>query len=80
MDRIEKALGKLTGEEREKLKEVLIKIKLGNFKNLDLKKLKGRENIFRARQGEMRIIFSKKENTIRISALERRSDTTCKNN
>lgn len=80
MDRIEKALGKLAGEEREKLKEVLIKIKLGDFRNFDLKKLKGRENVFRARKGKMRIIFSKQEDIIKIIALEKRSDTTYKKN
>ena len=80
MDRIEKALGKLTNGEREKLKEVLMKIKLGDFRNLDLKKLKGRENVFRARKGRIRVIFFKQENAIKILALEKRNDTTYKNN
>ena len=57
MDRIAKELGKLTEKERGKLKVILNKIQQGKFLGLDLKKLRGREDVFRARKGSMRIIF-----------------------
>lgn len=76
MDKIEKALQKLNQEERQKLKDILNKIKTGNLAELDLKKLQGREDIFRVRKGKMRIIFCKTRNSIKILSIERRSDTT----
>lgn len=76
MDKVSKVLQKLNQKERQILKEILMEIKGGNMKGLDLKKLKSRENIFRVRKGKMRIIFYKKENSIRILSLERRSDAT----
>lgn len=61
MDKIAKALGKLSEEERKQLKGLLLAIKVGNLKKLDLKKLKGRDNIFRVRKGKLRIIFLKNQ-------------------
>ena len=46
MDKIEKALNKLSPKERQKIKEILLQVDRGNFKGLDLKKLKGRDDIF----------------------------------
>lgn len=76
MDKIEKELQRLSREERQRVKEILIKIKSGDLQDLDLKKLKNRENIFRVRKGKMRIIFYKKDDSIRILSLERRNDST----
>lgn len=76
MDKIEKVLRKLNRQERQKLKEILAKIKFGDFEALDLKKLKGRENIFRVRKGKIRVIFYKEGSIIKILSLERRSDST----
>jgi len=76
VDKIEKALQKLNQEERQTLKTVLCKLKSGDLENLDLKKLKGKENIFRVRKGKMRIIFCRRENSIEILSVERRSNTT----
>jgi len=47
MDRIKKALNKLSFREKQKLKKILIQINTGDFQNLDLRKLKGESNIFR---------------------------------
>lgn len=77
MDKIEKALQKLTPEEQEIVKEILIKLKNGQFKSLNLKKLKGRNDIFRIRKGKIRIIYQTgPTGQISILAIERRSDTT----
>jgi mRNA-degrading endonuclease RelE of RelBE toxin-antitoxin system len=76
MDKIAKALKKLTGKEREAIKEILAKIKNQQIGNLDLKKLKGREDIFRVRKGEMRIIYrTNKTGNIFILSIEKRNDT-----
>ncbi len=74
MDKIEKALKKLSAQEKKRLKTILEKIKSGNFTNLDFKKLKGKDNIFRVRTGKIRVIFMKKDKSILILAIERRSD------
>ncbi len=79
MDRIEKALGKLSEKEKSKVKEILRKTKEGNFDGLDIKKLKGRDNIFRVRKGSIRIIYRKDaKQKIFVLAIERRSDKTYK--
>ena len=79
MDKIEKALQKLSGKDRKKIKEILARLQAGSFKNLDIKKLKGRNDIFRVRKGELRIIYRLSENKeIYIMAVERRSEKTYK--
>ena len=76
MDKIKKALNKLSLKERKKIKEFLIQIDTDDFKDLDLKKLKGRNDIFRVRKGSIRIIFRKKDDVIKILSIERRSSKT----
>lgn len=76
MDRITKALQKLTPKEKKLFKEILIQIKAGNIFLFDIKKLKGRDDIYRVRKGDMRIIFRKIKGSIKILALERRSSKT----
>ncbi|MEK7626543.1 MAG: type II toxin-antitoxin system RelE/ParE family toxin [Patescibacteria group bacterium] len=77
MDRIAKELGKLTEKERGKLKNILGRIQQGKFLGLDLKKLRGREDVFRARKGSMRIIFRVLGNgDVFILAVERRAEKT----
>jgi len=76
MDKIEKALNKLSSGERKKLKKILIQIDRKDFQNLDLKKLKGRNDVFRVRKSNIRIIFYKTDNSIKILSIERRSSKT----
>ena len=78
MDKLEKQLSKLTDKERERIKTVLNQLKSGNSKGLDIKKLKGREDIFRARKGDVRIIYALRGKEIYILAIERRSEKTYK--
>lgn len=59
------------------IKDILLKITGNDFTGLDLKKLKGRNDVFRVRKGKIRIIFRKTE-TISILAIERRSDNSYK--
>ena len=79
MDRISKLLGKLTLKESARLKELLVQIQKGDIAALDIKKLKGRNDLFRARKGNMRVIFRiSDKNSIFIIALEKRSEKTYK--
>ena len=78
VDKIEKALKKLTEKERKTIKSVLIKIQNGKTKDLDVKKLKGRDDIFRVRKGRIRVVFRKSNENISILSVERRSDKTYK--
>ncbi len=74
--KIEKALKKLTGKERKAVKSILTKIQKEKTRDLDIKKLKGRDDIFRIRKGNIRIVFRKNNENILILSVERRSDKT----
>ena len=77
MDRISKALKKLSAKERVGVKHVLILISARNFKELHIKKLRGRKDIFRARKGKIRIIYRVgRGGDIFILAIERRTEKT----
>ncbi len=77
MDRITKALKKLSKKEREILKTTLNNILAKNLAGLDIKKLKGHEHIYRVRKGNLRIIYRVTPNDeTTVLAIERRSDTT----
>ena len=78
VDKIEKALKKLTEKERKAIKSVLIKIQNEKTKDLDVKKLKGRDDIFRVRKGRVCVVFWKRNENISILSVERKSDKTYK--
>lgn len=77
MDKTSKALQKLSVEEREKIKFILVRLRSGQTVSLDIKKLKGRHDIFRLRKGKIRIIYRLGEKgEIYLLSIERRSDNT----
>ncbi len=76
MDKIAKVLKKLASGEKEIVKAILVKINCHDFNGLDIKKLKGRQDIYRVRKGKIRIIYHVKDNKITILTLERRNDNT----
>lgn len=76
MDAIEKALKKLTAKEREQVKTILAKLYVRDWKRLDVKKLRGREDIFRARKGDIRIIYRIEVKEIYVLKIERRRERT----
>ena len=78
MDKIEKLLATLSIKERARIKDTLQAIRKWNVQNLDIKRLRGREDVFRVRKGDIRIIFRKTNKEITILAVERRSDQTYK--
>lgn len=77
MDKIEKALQKLSMKERARVKEILERLQRGDMSGLDVKKLKGRDDIFRVRKGDIRIMYrSESKDGVSVLAIERKSDTT----
>lgn len=77
MDKTAKALTRLTKKEREAVRLVLEKLEAGDMHGLDMKKLIGRQDIFRVRKGNIRIIFQRtKTSSLFVLAIERRSDAT----
>lgn len=75
MDKIKKALKKLSERERETIKQVLASLVTGNTKGLDVKKLKGRADIFRIRKGNIRIIYRKGNgNEVFVLRIDRRRE------
>ena len=80
MEKIIKFMKSLTEKERDKKKIELEKLKKGEFKDLNIKKLKGYENIFRLKKGQIRIVYKKEENSkIELIFIVRRTDRTYKN-
>jgi mRNA-degrading endonuclease RelE of RelBE toxin-antitoxin system len=79
MDKIQKALKKLSPIEREKIKAILSKLNRGKLEGLEILQLQGHRDIFRVRKGNLRIIFRREGNDIRILAIERRNEATYKN-
>ena len=77
MDKISKALEKLSAKERASVKKILFLISAGNFQRLHIKKLRGIKDIFRVRKGKIRIIYRLgKGKNIFVLAIERRSERT----
>jgi len=77
VDKIQKALDKLSPKEKKIIDDLFGKIKNKQLANLDLKKLKGRDDIYRVRKGEMRIIYRLDTNGgIIILEIGRRNDST----
>lgn len=79
MDKIDKALQKLNPKERAWVKEILECLSSGKLESLDIKKLKGREDIFRIRKSDIRIIYRvDKNDKVFILSVERRREDTYK--
>ena len=79
MDKIEKALKRLSEKERRSLKQILQQLTVRDYKGLNVQKLRGREDVFRVRKGNLRIIYRIKNGDISVLKIERRSEKTYKN-
>jgi len=78
MDKIEKLLKKLNEKEFQAVMATVANILNNNTSDLDIKKLSGQKDIFRARIGKIRIIFLKDDDDIEILEIMRRSENTYK--
>lgn len=78
MDKIDKVLRKLNSREKERIKNIVKALRSGRFDDLDIKKLKGTENIFRVRKGNFRIIYQIRDGQVFILKLGYRKENTYK--
>lgn len=76
MDKIQKALKRLSPKERLWVRGILVQLQRGDYKGLDLKKLKGSEGIFRVRKGDIRLLYRLKNGRVFVLAIERRDEKT----
>ncbi len=79
MNELEKSLQRLTKEERARVKKIVAQLEAGSFKNLDIKKLKGSDSVYRARKGNLRVIYEMRDGKCRILHIGRRNEQTYRN-
>lgn len=78
IDKIKKALNKLSAKEKNQIKQILRNIEQNklNGSGYDIKKLAGRDDIYRIRKEKLRIIYRVTESDeTYVLIVERRSDT-----
>ncbi|MEK7579699.1 MAG: type II toxin-antitoxin system RelE/ParE family toxin [Patescibacteria group bacterium] len=78
MPDLNKLLSKFNKKERKLLELLVEKIISFKWRGLNIKKLKGHQDIYRVRKGNLRIIFRTKNKIIFILAIERRTEKTYK--
>jgi mRNA-degrading endonuclease RelE of RelBE toxin-antitoxin system len=76
MDKIQKALRKLKRKELGWFRQILRTLDSGDWPDLDVQKLSGHKDVYRAKKGKLRVIFRQSNDRIFILAVERRSDNT----
>ena len=77
VDRMTKNLKKFQKSDRDRILDLMRRVRIGDLNGLDVRKLKDRSDAFRVRKGDYRVIFRKTENGLHlIIAVERRSNTT----
>jgi len=79
MDKLQKALAKLSDREALFVEEVLFRFKARNYLGLNLIKLKGAKDLFRIKAGRLRIIFSMSSNGVKLIDVGYRSEKTYRN-
>lgn len=79
MQNVEKFLKKLNLRDRSRLENAILNIISGRLLGLNVKKLKGVENIFRVRIGKVRIVYEKIDGTCIIVEVGWRDDNTYRN-
>jgi len=78
MDKIDKALNELIFKEKGRIKNIIKALQLGRFDNLDIKKLKGFQDVFRVRKGRLRIVYQLLGRKIIILKIDKRKEDTYK--
>jgi len=79
MDKLQKALDKLSDQEAVLVEEILLRVKAHNYLGLNLIKLKGQKNLFRIKAGRLRIIFSMDSDGVKLIDVGYRSEKTYRN-
>jgi mRNA-degrading endonuclease RelE of RelBE toxin-antitoxin system len=78
MDRIDKFIFKLNKNDRKFVVETMRVIRSNNVSHLNIKKLKGFDDLFRARVGQYRIIYTNIDGVIEFLKVSNRDDNTYK--
>ncbi len=76
MDKIQKALERLSDKERQWIRDIVEKLKQGRYQGLDIKRLKAHHDVLRVRKGDIRIIYRQSGDDIFVLAIERRCEKT----
>jgi mRNA-degrading endonuclease RelE of RelBE toxin-antitoxin system len=76
MDQIQKQWQKLSAKDRQKIRVIFMQLQQRDFKNLNRKKLKGHDHIYRIRSGNFRIIYFDDGSEIILKYLKRRNERT----
>lgn len=76
MDKVDKSLKKFNRTDRNRALAAFRKLKAGDFSNLDVKQLKDAANLYRARTGNLRIVYKKTGNIVEILDVTHRSEKT----
>lgn len=76
MNKLDKALKRLSQKEKGVIKKILLLLNSHTLHGLNIKKLKGHDDIFRVRKGDLRILYRKRGDALSILAIERRSEKT----
>jgi len=79
MDKKEKFIRKLGPKRRKHVFKTIEKILSRQWKHLDIRKLKGYDDAYRVRKGDIRIIFIDKGDDIEVLSIGYRDDDTYKN-
>jgi mRNA-degrading endonuclease RelE of RelBE toxin-antitoxin system len=74
MNPIQKALKKFSAKELVWVKNILIALQKNKTAGLDIKKLKGRDDIFRVRKGNLRVIYRRVNQKNLILHIGRRNE------
>ncbi len=75
-DKIIKYLAKLDDIDRQRIREIIVRILNSDLIGLDIKKLKRTGNLYRARVGDHRIIFEKVGDESQIIDVKKRDENT----
>lgn len=78
MDKISKVIKKLSTKDAELVSKMIDRLISGDIKELNVKRLKGFDDIFRIKKGKIRIIFKKERNDIKIVSISKRNEKTYK--
>jgi mRNA-degrading endonuclease RelE of RelBE toxin-antitoxin system len=76
MNKIDKFLIKIDKKTRLVIEEIILLIANNNLSMLDIKKLKGKGNIYRVRVGKIRVIFEHTKTVNIIKSISYRDENT----
>ena len=76
MDKIEKLFRKISKKDRDQIRGMVFLIEINDLKMLEIKKLVGLKNFYRARIGKYRIIYKKEHGQNIIWEIRMRNEKT----